>query len=269
MNVVILDRAERAEEFAAAILLSQIRNEPFSKLGLATGRTMEGIYSHLVQANRDGLDFSQLLTFNLDEYVDLSPIDVCSYRYYMNEYLFDETNIEPENTFIPRGNPISLQQEVQEFRNKLREVGSIDVQLLGIGENGHIGFNEPPSLFGSETRVVTLSDETRMQNLDAFGGVLEDVPKRAITMGIKTILEAKKLVLVATGRHKSQAVHDAVEGPLRASLPASAIQLHHDVWVILDEAAAQDLNLTAYYRSHTKNNQLAEEYRTFITKYMR
>lgn len=269
MNIVILENAAKVEEYTAALILSEIQHRPYPKLGLATGRTMEGVYKHLVQAYNRGFDFSNITTFNLDEYVGLSPIDEASYRAYMDKHFFNQTNVERARTHLPHGLAESMVDEVEKYRSLLEEAGSLDLQLLGIGNNGHIGFNEPPALFGSETRIIELSEETRQQNAGAFENNLEDVPTHAITMGINTILKAKKLVLVATGPSKAEAVAGAIEGPLRASLPASAIQLHHSVWIILDIAAANQLKLQTYYHRQAANSTKIQEVHDYIDKYMR
>lgn len=268
MNIIILENAAKVEEYTAAIILSELQDRPYPKVGLATGRTMEGVYKHLVKAHTAGFDFSHVTTFNLDEYVGLSPIDEASFHSYMDQHFFDKTNIDLARTHIPRGLPTSLTEEVEKYQNLLLEKGPLDLQLLGVGSNGHIGFNEPPALFGSDTRIVELSEETRKQNTEAFGGLIDDVPTHAITMGINTILQAKKLLLVATGPSKAEAVASAIEGPLQASVPASAIQLHHTVWVVLDFAAANKLKLQSFYRSRAAHNPEVQKIGNFIEKNM-
>ena len=268
MEIIILDSAEEVELFAASILLAKVTSKRHASLGLATGRTMEGIYTHFVAAHEKGLRFSSLKTFNLDEYIGLSPIHEASFYYYMDQHFFSKTDISPDNVYIPHGRALNISDEIHQFEQAIERVGGIDIQLLGIGNNGHIGFNEPPSSFGSPTRVVTLSEETRHQNAPAFAGDLERVPTQAITMGIRTILRAHQLVLVATGSHKAEAVSKAIEGPISASLPASAIQFHPDPWVILDTEAAQNLEFTDYYNAQTAGSQRVQEIREFIYQYM-
>lgn len=269
MNIIILENAVMVEEYAAALVLHEVHHRPYTKLGLATGRTMEGVYKHLVRAYGKGFDFSEVTTFNLDEYVGLSPIDEASYRTYMDNHFFDKTNIDRERTHLPHGLPRSVSDEVERYKQLLDEASPLDMQLLGIGGNGHIGFNEPPSLFGSDTRLVTLSDATRQQNAGAFNDIIDDVPTHAITMGVQTILRANKLVLVATGASKASAVAGAIEGPVQASLPASAIQLHHSVWVVLDVAAANKLKLQSYYQSQAANNSEVQNINEYINRHMR
>lgn len=268
MNIVILENAAKVEEFTAAIILSEIQNLPFPRIGLATGRTMIGVYKHLVRAHNRGFDFQEIKTFNLDEYVGLSPADEASFHAYMDEHFFSKTNVHPARTHIPHGLPESIEQELEDYRNVLLDNSPLDLQLLGIGDNGHIGFNEPPALFNSDTRIVELSEETRRQNVGAFENLLEDVPTHAITMGIRTILDANKLLLVATGPSKAEAIANAIEGPLQASVPASAIQLHHTVWVVIDIAAANKLKMQSFYHSRATRNSEIQQIHEYIARYM-
>lgn len=268
MEIVILDTPEEVERFAASILLAEVSQNSSANLGLATGRTMEGIYPYFVEAYKKGLKFSRVKTFNLDEYVGISPAHESSFYHYMDKHLFRDTDIDAENIFIPHGRALDSTEEIKRFEAAIQRSGGIDIQLLGVGNNGHIGFNEPPSSFGSPTRIVTLAEETRRQNAPAFGGDIERVPRKAYTMGLRTILAAKRIVLVATGSHKARAIAGAIEGPIKATLPASAIQIHPDPWVILDSEAAQELNLIEYYKAQASESDSVKAQHDFIYRFM-
>ena len=217
-------------------------------LGLATGRTMETVYSQLVRMHRqEGLDFSLCSTFNLDEYVGLAPDDPHSYRHYMNEHLFRQVNIDPRNTHLPNGLAPDLDAECRHYEAAIAKFGGLDLQLLGIGQAGHIGFNEPLSALRSRTRVKALTPTTLEQNAPVFGGE-DKVPRRAITMGVGTILDARRCLLLATGREKAYIISRAVEGPITAVISATALQLHPRCTVVVDEAAANELQGADYYR---------------------
>lgn len=238
MDVIIRPDSATAAKLTAKIIANQIITKPTSVLGLATGGTMESVYKELAHLHRDeGLDFSQVSTFNLDEYVGLSPEDVDSYRYYMNLHLFDHININKDNTFLPNGSVADLEQECLNYENKIKELGGIDLQLLGIGLSGHIGFNEPLSSLQSRTRAVVLAPATMAQNGPLFPNH-EDMPKRAITMGVGTIIESRYCLLLATGSSKADIIAAAVEGPLTAMISASALQMHQNCHVITDKDAA-------------------------------
>lgn len=248
MEVIVRSDAQRAAELAARLIRSRLESKPDLVLGLATGRTMERVYDRLVRWQRDeGLDFSRVRTFNLDEYIGIAPTDPQSYRYYMNDHLFDRVNVDLGNTHIPHGMASDLRAEAERYESLIRAAGGIDLQLLGIGEAGHIGFNEPLSALMSRTRDKTLTPQTRQQNAGIFGGDPERVPARALTMGVGTILEARELVLLATGPAKAGIVARAVEGPITAMVSASAIQLHPACKVVVDEAAASELQGRGYY----------------------
>lgn len=214
-----------------------------SVLGLATGRTMEGIYACLASwhaANK--LDFSDVTSFNLDEYVGLSAEDPRSYHHYMQEHLFRLVNIPGGQTHLPDGAAKDLAAECASYESAIRDVGGIDLQLLGIGDTGHIGFNEPPSAFDTRTRCVELDHATRRQNAEMFGGDPEAVPTHALTMGVGTILDARRLVMVALGPAKAAIVAQALEGDITPDVSASAIRLHPDCTVILDRDSAANLS---------------------------
>lgn len=248
MEVIIRPSANEAAELVAKIVADELRKNPHIVLGLATGRTMERVYEKLVRMHReDGLDFSLCRTFNLDEYVGLSPNDAHSYRYYMNEHLFSKVNIDLRNTHLPNGMAVDLNKECEEYERLIQHSGSIDLQLLGIGRSGHIGFNEPLSALQSRTRVKALSPQTIEQN----AGFFEDkskMPRRAITMGVGTILDCRRCILLATGEEKAEIIAKAVEGPITSMISATALQLHPRCTVIVDELAASKLQGSEYYR---------------------
>jgi glucosamine-6-phosphate deaminase len=216
-------------------------------LGLATGSTPQGTYGELIRMHREeDLDFSQVVTFNLDEYVGLEPTHPQSYRYFMQTSLFDDINIKPDNTHVPDGLAGDFDRFCESYEAKIREMGGIDLQILGIGTDGHIAFNEPGSSLGSRTRLKTLASETVRDNARFFG-TEERVPRLAVTVGVGTILESRRCLLLAIGRAKAQAIRDAVEGPVTAQVTASALQLHREVIVIVDEPAASRLKRRKYY----------------------
>jgi len=249
MEVIIRPTADAASDLVAALVAKELRARPDLVLGLATGRTMEGVYAKLATRHRDdGLDFSRCETFNLDEYIGLPGSDPRSYRHYMDTHLFDKVNVIPALTHLPNGVAADLGAESRRYEGLIKEAGGIDLQLLGLGEAGHIGFNEPLSALRSRTREKALTPTTRRQNAAMFGGKLDDVPKRAITMGVGTILESKRCLLLATGSSKAAILAKAVEGPITSMITASALQLHPRCTVIVDEAAARSLKGKKYYR---------------------
>ncbi|MDR6182777.1 glucosamine-6-phosphate deaminase [Asaia bogorensis] len=242
MRLIIMPESGSAMRLAAAEIASVMTSCASPVLGLATGRTMEGVYGDLVRLHqKQGLDFSSTTSFNLDEYVGLSADDRRSYHYYMNDLLFRHVNISQTNVHLPNGVAADLAQECADYEQSIRNAGGIDLQLLGIGDTGHIGFNEPPSPFDTRTRCVTLNERTREQNAAMFGGDPQKVPDRALTMGVGTILEAKHLLLLALGSAKADIVARALEGDVTPQVSASAIRLHDRCTVILDEASASAL----------------------------
>jgi glucosamine-6-phosphate deaminase len=248
MEIIIRETPEAACELTARLIAERLWARPELVLGCATGRTMEAIYDELVRLHlEEGLDFSQCSTFNLDEYVGLSKDDPRSYHYYMQERLFQRVNINPARTHLPDGSAANLQQAAFNYEKLIQRAGGIDVQLLGLGETGHIGFNEPLSSLMSRTREKALSPVTLEQNAEFFGGA-EHVPKRALTMGVGTILEAKEVLMVVTGDKKARILAKATEGPITAMISATALQLHPNCKVIVDEAAAALLEGKDYYR---------------------
>jgi len=241
MEVVIQPSTAAAVELVAEIIAREVQAKPRSVLGLATGRTMESVYARLVQKHRaERLDFSNCQTFNLDEYVGLPGTDKHSYRHYMNRLFFNQVNIDLQNTHLPHGDAPNLAAECERYERLIHDAGGIDLQLLGIGQSGHIGFNEPPSEANSRTRVVVLAPETIRQNTPLFGA--DKMPSHAITMGVETILAAKKCLLLATGKSKAGIIQRTIEGPVTTNnVPASALQSHPHCTIVLDEAAASAL----------------------------
>lgn len=244
MDVVVRPDAGAAIDLAARLIAARLRDKPDLVLGLATGRTMERVYARLVEA---GPSFRQVRTFNLDEYVGLAPGDPNSYRSYMQAHLFDRVDIEPANTHLPDAGAADLKAAARRYEALITAAGGLDLQLLGIGETGHIGFNEPLSSLMSRTRDKSLTLATRRQNAAMFGDDPERVPTRAMTMGVGTILDAREVLLLATGAHKAAIVAKAIEGPITSMVTASALQLHPNCKVVLDEDAAAGLTGREYY----------------------
>ena len=248
MEVIIRTDPAAVAELTCQLIAARLNAKSDLVLGLATGRTMERVYERLVAKHKnDGLDFSRCHTFNLDEYIGVPPEDEHSYRFYMNHHLFSRVNIDLGNTHVPDGMATDLRAGAAHYEQLIRKTGGIDVQLLGIGEAGHIGFNEPLSALMSRTRDKALTPLTRKQNAEMFGGDPEKVPKQALTMGVGTILDARELLLLATGKAKASILAKAVEGPITAMISASAIQLHPNCKVIVDEDSAGELTEREYY----------------------
>ncbi|MGV8984758.1 MAG: glucosamine-6-phosphate deaminase [Cypionkella sp.] len=247
MKVLIQGDAAKAVECVADLIVGRLRRGPDSVLGLATGGTMEAVYARLIAAHQTGaVSFARARSFNLDEYVGLDPDHPCSYWRYMREQLFGHVDFAAGATLLPRGDAPDPEVEAQRYEAAIVAAGDIGLQLLGLGANGHIGFNEPTSSLSSLTRIKTLTRSTRAANARFFANP-EEVPRLAITMGIGTILRADEVVLLACGAGKAKAVAAMVEGPLSAACPASALQLHRKVTVVLDQAAAASLTLREYY----------------------
>lgn len=252
MRIVILPDYDAVSREAAKIIKSKIEEKPDFVLGLATGETPLGVYERLIELHREeSLDFSKVRTFNLDEYVGLNPRHPQSYHYFMWNNFFRHINIKEENVFIPRGDVKDLNSHCMWYENKIKKVGGIDLQLLGIGRDGHIGFNEPGSSLGSRTRIKTLAQETIEDNARFFKEQ-EEIPRYAITMGIRTIGEARECLLLASGPTKADAVRDCIEGPISAYVPASFLQFHPKATVILDKRAASKLKRKEYYTHSEK-----------------
>ncbi len=244
MEIIIQPTAEAATDVAARIIAKLLRTKPNTVLGLATGSTPLLLYRKLIEMN---LDWSAVTTFNLDEYIGLPKEHPQSYHSFMWENLFSHINLKPENIHIPDGNTKDVPEFCAAYEAEIRAAGGIDLQVLGIGTDGHIGFNEPTSSLASRTRIKTLTPQTRADNARFFGSEAS-VPHHVITMGIGTIMEARQNLLLAFGPNKARAIAEAVEGPVTSMNPASALQLHQVVKVCLDEPAAGQLQRADYYR---------------------
>lgn len=249
MLVILKRDDEEISLQAAQLIAAAVRKKPALVLGLATGSTMVGVYKQLIGLHQQGsLDFSRVITFNLDEYLGLPAAHPRSFHHFMHEHLFAHVNVSPGNIHVPdgtiRGN---YDQYCASYEEAIRKAGGIDLQLLGIGRNGHVGFNEPTSSLASRTRLKVLSRETLDDNAKFFAPG-EESPGCAITMGIGTILEARKILLLAAGQSKSSAVAKSIEGSITSAVSASALQLHPDVTFLIDDAAASQLTQRDYYR---------------------
>lgn len=263
MEVVIRPDAESASKLVARLVAQRLREKPHLVLGLATGRTMERVYRELAHMHRvDGLDFSLCRTFNLDEYIGLPTDSPYSYRYYMNRHLFSRVNIDPRNTYLPDGMASDTDAACRRYEDQIKEFGGIDLQLLGIGSSGHIGFNEPLSALSSRTREKALTQSTLDQNGPLCGGDPKSMPRRAITMGVGTILEAERVILMVTGKSKADILAKAVEGPITSMISATALQLHRSCRVVVDEEAAENLQGREYYRWIFENEPEWAPYRS-------
>ena len=258
VRVIIHPDIETASRRAARFVADQIRRKPNCVLGLATGSSPLPMYRELIRLHREeGLDFSKVTTFNLDEYVGLSAVHPQSYRYFMQENLFGHVNLDISRTHVPDGRALDFDLHCRQYEQRIKDAGGIDLQILGIGSDGHIAFNEPGSSLGSRTRLKTLTIETVRDNARFFGGE-EKVPRLAVTMGVGTILESRRCLLLAFGAHKATAVRDTVEGPITAQVTASALQLHREVICILDDAAATLLARRQYYAEVEEAQSLLE-----------
>lgn len=242
MKIIVTKTYEELSRKAANLFASQLILKPNSVIGLATGSSPIGMYQELIRIyNAGDIDFKEVVSFNLDEYIGLSPDNEQSYHYFMEQNLFSHVNLRPENIHIPSGIALDMEVAAKTYDKMIEEAGGIDVQVLGIGNNGHIGFNEPDVKFEARTHIVELEQDTIEANARFFNSI-EEVPTKAISMGIKNIMQSRKIVLVATGEGKAKAVQGMIEGPITPELPASVLQLHPDVTVILDEAAASLLS---------------------------
>ncbi|MBQ6815938.1 MAG: glucosamine-6-phosphate deaminase [Clostridia bacterium] len=235
MKFIKVNNYEEMSAKAAEIIAAQITLKPNCVLGLATGSTPVGIYKNLIEKNKNGvIDFSEVTSVNLDEYIGLTPENDQSYRYFMNNNLFNHVNINKEKTFVPNGMAQDTAKEGADYDARIKALGGIDIQLLGIGLDGHIGFNEPDSCFTKETHEVKLDESTIVANSRFFASI-DDVPKSAITMGMGSIMSAKKVLLVANGENKREILEKAFFGPITPEVPASILQLHNDLVVIYSE----------------------------------
>lgn len=237
MRVILCDNYEEVSKAATKLVESQINLKPNCVLGLATGSTPVGMYKMLIEKCKDGeLDFSKVTTFNLDEYYPISRDNNQSYYYFMNENLFNEINIKKENIHIPNGEARDVEAECEEYEKMIEEAGGIDLQILGIGQNGHIGFNEPDENLNSKTHVTGLTESTIKANSRFFDSI-EDVPTKALTMGIATILKSRKIILMACGIEKSDAVAELLTDDIKTDNPATMLKVHPDVVLICDKDA--------------------------------
>ena len=265
MEVIILKNTDDVADRAAQLVCELVTKKPGAVLGLATGGTPIALYQRLVAMYREGaVSFEDTATFNLDEYIGVAPDSRQSYRHFMNEHLFTHIDIDLANTHLPEclagENPRVVGAA---YEQRIAAAGGIDLQILGIGANGHIGFNEPTSSLASRTRVKTLTERTIADNSRLFDAD-EFQPHLAMTMGIATILESRHIFLLATGEHKAKSVRSTVEGPISAMCPASALQLHRHAVMILDETAASELSELDYYRwVSTQHEPLVNEYGYF------
>lgn len=241
MNLFTFNSDEDLAQSGANLIASLLQSRPKAVLGLATGSSPVGVYAKLADMHRKGLvSFAKATSFNLDEYVGLPSGHEQSYRSFMNEHLFRHVDMDPARTFIPDGNAPDLAAECARYDRLLEDEGPIDLQILGIGSNGHIGFNEPDSSLSGGTHAVDLLEETRIANARFFPS-LDDVPKQALTMGISGILKARQIVLLVRGEEKAEALRNAVKGPITTRCPASLLQSHPNVVVLLDAAAGKYL----------------------------
>lgn len=238
MRIIVVDSYEEMSKKAAMMVASQVMLKPDSVLGLATGDTPLGMYKELISLyNKNEVDFKEVTTFNLDEYYGLNRENSESYYSYMINNLFKHININMENINVPNGMAKDVEATCAGYEDKIKEAHGIDMQVLGIGGNGHIGFNEPNVNFEAQTHLVNLDEETIEANSRFFDSV-EDVPVKAISMGIKTIMNSKKIILLANGISKAEAIERALKGKISPKVPASILQLHNDVTIILDKEAA-------------------------------
>ena len=241
MLVIVKENYAAMSKEVARLVADRMRKKPDMVLGLATGSTPLGTYEELIRMHREeGLDFSKVKTFNLDEYIGLSPYHPQSYHYFMMEKFFKHINIDQRNVHIPDGMVTDIDGHCEWYEEEIRKTGGIDLQILGIGANGHLAFNEPGSSLGSRTRIKTLTDQTVKDNARFFNDP-KDVPKYAITVGIGTIMDARELLLLACGSKKAEAVRAAVEGAITAMCPATMIQMHRRATIIADKDAVTKL----------------------------
>ncbi len=249
MEIIIKQDALATSRAAARVMARLVREKPNTVLGLATGSTPLMLYKELIRLHKEeGLDFCEVSTFNLDEYVGLEKEHPQSYHTFMWENLFSQINIKPENIHIPDGMAADIPASCAAYEQEIVAAGGIDLQVLGIGSDGHIGFNEPTSSFASRTRIKTLTQQTVQDNARFFEGDEAKVPHHCITMGIGTIMDARMNLMLAFGKGKADAVAAAVEGSVAAIMPASILQHHPNTKVFIDEPAATNLQLAGYYR---------------------
>ncbi|ASK62716.1 glucosamine-6-phosphate deaminase [Virgibacillus phasianinus] len=237
MNIVKVKNYDEMSNKACQVLVDRMNKVNNPVLGLATGSTPEGLYKELIKTSRKGdVSFKHTTTFNLDEYIGLSKSNANSYHYYMKNHLFQYIDVNMDNVHVPKGDVLDIKKECQEYEKSIRSHGNIDLQILGLGANGHIGFNEPGTSFNSRTHIVDLAESTRQANARFFDSY-NDVPEQAITMGIETILESKEIIVLVSGNKKAEALSRLVNGKISEDFPASVLKEHIHVTVIADEAA--------------------------------
>lgn len=242
MKLIVVNNYEELSKVAAKEFSKIIKEKENAVLGLATGGSPVGMYKELIRMyEQKELNFSKITTVNLDEYIGLNPEHNQSYRYFMNNNLFNHINIDKSNTFVPNGLAEDLEAQCKEYDQKISELGGIDIQLLGVGNNGHIAFNEPNNELSSGTHIISLTDNTIEANARFFDNIY-DVPRKAITMGVGGIMKAKKIILIASGESKAEAIKGIFSGKITTANPATMLQMHRDVTVIVDEAAAKLIN---------------------------
>ena len=247
MRVIIEKDYEAMSKRAAGFVAEIVRNKPDCVLGLATGSTPVGMYKELIRMHEEeGLDFARVTTFNLDEYYGVAPEHDQSYHYFMHDNLFNEINVSAANINVPSGTAPDVDAACAHYEQMIEEAGGIDIQVLGIGGDGHIAFNEPGSSLASRTRLVTLDEKTISDNARFFEKK-EDVPLSAITMGVGTIMEARKCLILANGAKKAEVIAKAVEGPITSQITSSALQMHPDTIVIVDEEASTAFKRKEFY----------------------
>lgn len=241
MEIIIVKDYEALSKRVANLIQGQLTWKPNSVLGLATGSTPLGMYQSLVKMYQlEEVDFKAATTFNLDEYIGIEKNEPQSYYRFMQDHFFDHVNFLSENNYLPKGQAVDLEEECIKYEKLIKEKGGIDLQILGIGHNGHIGFNEPSHEFKGNTSVVDLDDRTIEANKRFFDSI-DDVPKQAISMGIKTIMQSKKIVLMASGKGKADIISKLLKTEINPNIPASVLHLHKDVLLIIDEAAASEI----------------------------
>lgn len=235
MKLIVVENYDEMSKLAAIKIKEVIESKPDAILGLATGSTPIGTYKELINMNKAGeLDFSKVTTINLDEYIGLSEKNTQSYRYFMNENLFNHINIKKENTFIPNGLAKNIEEETKKYDEKIDELGGTDIQILGIGSNGHIAFNEPNDYLTAGSHLTNLAESTISANSRFFNSI-DEVPKTAITMGLGQIMKSKKILLLATGENKAKAIKEVLSGKITTKNPATMLQMHRDVTLIIDK----------------------------------
>ncbi|WP_152655441.1 glucosamine-6-phosphate deaminase [Oceanobacillus sp. CFH 90083] len=242
MNIIKAENYKDMSQLAAQKLINQVNEKPDSVLGLATGSTPEGLYKEIIQAYKEGnVSFKDVTTFNLDEYVGLTKDNNQSYHYYMHHLLFDHIDINSGQANLPNGDASDLQEECSQYDNAIQQAGGVDIQILGIGLNGHIGFNEPGTPFSIQTHIVDLDESTRQANARFFDSI-DNVPFQAITMGIDSIMQSKGIILLVSGSQKAEALAKLVNGPVTEDFPASILQEHANVTIIADQDALSELS---------------------------